>query len=102
MKWIYNTSTGLYPSIYVTNNVPYEARARGIRKNILETLRVEAKWAPQDATIFPYALIQDNPYDFYNEVSSILKTPDLYNKVTSFIFRTPICIAKSVASCNFH
>ncbi|XP_035829671.1 hyaluronidase B [Aplysia californica] len=67
MRWIFNTSTGLYPSIYFDLSVPPETRHTRIKQKIHETLRVKAKFSPQDATVFPYALNQNGPFKFFTQ-----------------------------------
>uniref|UniRef100_A0A0B7A2C8 Hyaluronidase n=1 Tax=Arion vulgaris TaxID=1028688 RepID=A0A0B7A2C8_9EUPU len=67
MSWIYNLSSGLYPSIYFSAGRPENVTANYVRNIILETLRVKSKWSPQDAAILPYAYIQNGPYSFFTE-----------------------------------
>ncbi|RUS91812.1 hypothetical protein EGW08_000383 [Elysia chlorotica] len=66
MSWVFAASTGLYPSIYFARTSSPAARADMITKRLMETLRVQAKWAPTDSAIFPYSLCQDGPYDFFS------------------------------------
>ncbi|CAG5129858.1 unnamed protein product [Candidula unifasciata] len=77
MSWIYNISTGLYPSIYF----PRGSSAGGRVHNIIhETLRVKATWTPPDTVILPYSLCQDDAYDVFSETDlshSILQPAEM-------------------------
>uniref|UniRef100_A0A0C9S359 Hyaluronidase n=1 Tax=Biomphalaria glabrata TaxID=6526 RepID=A0A0C9S359_BIOGL len=66
LNWIYNISTGLYPSIYFTLNEPFNHRAQRIKMVVKETLRLKATWSPSNVQLLPYAFSQDGPYSMFN------------------------------------
>ncbi|CAL1539504.1 unnamed protein product [Lymnaea stagnalis] len=74
LNYIYNISSGLYPSIYFQLKVPPSVRAARIEQLVEETLRLKATWAPQDAEILPYACSQEGPYNMF-------APSDLYNAI---------------------
>lgn len=68
MNWIFNTSTGLYPSIYFNPKTGSASSHQEMVKAYLkETLRVKAKWSQQDAPILPYTLSQEGPWILFND-----------------------------------
>lgn len=74
LNYIYNKSSGLYPSIYFQLKVPPSVRAARIEELVKETLRLKATWAPQDSKIVPYAFSQEGSYKMFSP-------SDLYNAI---------------------
>lgn len=68
MEWIWNTSSGIYPSIYFNPQKGEPAQhALQIKTNLAEALRVKAKFSKNDAPILPYTLSQKGAYYLFTK-----------------------------------
>ena len=87
MEYIWNTSTGLYPSIYFKlDHPPKEERERNIKMRIHETLRIKAKYSPHNATIFPYSKNQDGPIHLFSKVRKLYSNPIIFFQMDALYF----------------